>query len=303
MILRRVKNRRSQWGLRPFALGLTITASLALVVSTDRCHAARGYGAASIGSVELDVRSYYSHIRVRRNGNVRTMVFVRDTGEEALETQVDFGRPHELHFDYLKYMFLSYAFRPKHENVLIVGLGGGSMVHFLKHYDPEVKVDAVEIDPTVVAIADRYFGVRSSGNVNVVTADAFDFLEKTETQYDVIYMDAFLRPSRATDSTGAPLNLRTIRFYQDIQEKVKPGGLVVFNLNPHRRIRDDLNTIREAFPQCYQFSLPGSKGMVVVASVSADREPATALSETAREVDRRFRASFSLEQMLRRLVK
>ena len=42
--------------------------------------------------------------------------------------------------------------------------------------------------------------------------------------------------------------------------------------------------------------------MVVVASVAADREPTTALSETAREVDRRFRASFSLEKMLRRLV-
>jgi len=283
------------------ALFVTTIAFLALLVSADRCHAARGY-AANLGFVELDVRSNYSHIRVRRNGTVRTLIFVRDSGEEALETQVDLNRPHELHFDYLKYMFLSYAFRPKQEQVLIVGLGGGSMVHFLKHYDPDVEIDAVEIDPTVVAIADRYFGVRSGGNVNVVTADAFDFLAKTETQYDVIYMDAFLKPSRATDSTGAPLNLRAIRFYQDVQEKVKPGGLVVFNLNPHRGIRDDLNTIREAFPQSYQFSLPGSRGMVVVASVSADKEPKTVLVETAREVDRRFRASFSLEKMLPRLV-
>lgn len=299
----RIQNRRTVFGRLRIFFCLTAIITAALTVSTDRCHAARGHGVPSTGYLELDVQSNYSRIRLRRIGTVRTMAFVRDTGEEALETQVDLNRPHELHFDYLKYMFLSYAFRPQQERVLIVGLGGGSMVHFLKHYDPDLKVDAVEIDPTVVAIADRYFGVRSGGNVNVITADAFQFLADTENTYDVIYMDAFLKPSRGTDSTGAPLHLRTLRFYQDVQKKVKPGGMVVFNLNPHRGVRNDLDTIRDAFPQSYQFSLPSSRGLVVVASTSADREAPADLSQRAREVDQQFRASFVLENMLRRLVK
>jgi spermidine synthase len=138
----------------------------------------------------------------------------------------------------------------------------------MNRHQPGVRVDAVEIDPAVVAIADRYFGVRSTENVQIITADAFDFLAKTEAKYDVIYMDAFLKPSGGTDGTGAPLRLRTLRFYEQIQGKLKPEGLVVFNLNWHRRVGDDVRTIRDGFPQTYVFSLPRQGGYVVFASLS-----------------------------------
>ena len=170
--------RRCGWRVCVAAL----IASTVLFPVTQPSVAGRGFSAGSTGYLELDVQSDYSHIRVRRMNNVRTMVFVRDTGEEALETQVDFARPHELCFDYLRYMFLSYVFRPQQEKVLIIGLGGGSMIHFLNRYDPKVNVDAVEIDPVVVKIADQYFGVRSGGNVNIVTADGLQYLAKTPSR-------------------------------------------------------------------------------------------------------------------------
>src|SRR5436309_2619866 len=145
---------------------------------------------------EYTVKSDYSRIRVTREGNVRTLWFIRDNGDEVIESQQDLARPHELLLDYTRFMFLSYLFRPKQEKVLIVGLGGGSMVHFLKHYDPKVKVDVVEIDPAIVKLADKYFGVRTGGNITIHTQDAFQFLKTTKDKYDVIYMDAFLKPSR-----------------------------------------------------------------------------------------------------------
>jgi len=43
-------------------------------------------------------------------------------------------------------MFSSYLFLPRPEHVLIVGLGGGSMVRFLEHHEPDLKIDVVEID-------------------------------------------------------------------------------------------------------------------------------------------------------------
>jgi hypothetical protein len=60
--------------------------------------------------------------------------------------------PHVLRFTYLQHMFASYLLQPKQSKVLIVGLGGGSMVHFLQKHDPTVAVDAVEIDPVVVQL-------------------------------------------------------------------------------------------------------------------------------------------------------
>ena len=260
-----------------------------------------GHGQSQRGDVEADLKSDYSRMRIRIVNNVRTLWFVRDSGEEVIESMVNLEKPHELLVDYTRFMFLSYLFRPNQEKVLIVGLGGGAMIHFLKHYDAKVKVDAVEIDPVIVSVADKYFGVRSGGNVNIVTKDAFEYLKNTDAQYDVIYMDAFLKPARDTDSTGVPLRLKTVRFYKEIQKKLNPDGLVVYNLNPHARVGEDVANIREAFPQTYVFTLPYEGGLVVVGSLSQKRLPLPAISPAAAELDRRFKTRFSFREMALRL--
>jgi spermidine synthase len=249
------------------------------------------------GILETDVKSEYSRIRVRRVDNTRTLWFVRDSGEEVVESIVNLDRPHELLVEYTRYMFLSYLFRPKQEKVLIVGLGGGAMVHFLQHYEPKVHVDVVEIDPVIVRIADKYFNVRSNDMVNIITADGFDYLKNTESKYDVIYMDAFLKPSSDTDETGVPVRLKTLRFYKEIQSKLTPGGMVVFNINPNPLQEKDVKTIAEGFPQAYVFDLPRSEGLVVVGSMVEKRATFPELRESAIDTDRRFGARFSFRDM------
>ncbi len=253
------------------------------------------------GQVEFERKSLYSHIRVRRSGTVRSLIFVRDSGEEAYESQVNLRAPHVLYFSYLKHMFASYLFKPEHKRVMIVGLGGGSMVHFLQKYDAEVNVEAVEIDPLVVELAERYFAVRQNEQVRLVVADAFDYLKRTRNKYDTIYMDAFLKPSAGTDSTGVPLKLRTQQFYKEIQELLVENGTVVFNINPHAGLRSDIQTISESFPQTYVFSLPGSEGVVVVGSMQAERVPDAEVLNRGKALDDRFRTDFSFEGIARRL--
>ena len=60
-----------------------------------------------------------------------------------------------------------------------------------------------------------------------------------------------------------PLRLKTIQFYKEIQKKLAPDGLIVFNLNPHSRIDNDVRNIRDAFPQTYVFRLPNYGGLVL----------------------------------------
>ena len=64
----------------------------------------------------------------------------------------------------------------------------------------------------VVQVADRYFDIRSKDNVKIITTDGVQYLEQTKNRYDVIYMDAFLRPSADTDPTGTPLAMKTKSF-------------------------------------------------------------------------------------------
>ena len=255
------------------------------------------------GGVEHEVHSAYSHIRIRRAGTVRTLIFVRDNGEEAFESQVNLKSPHVLRFSYLQHMFANYLLQPKQSKVLIVGLGGGSMVHFLRKYDPEVNVEAVEIDPVVVQLAERYFGMKPQKNVKLIVADAFDHFAKSQSKYDTIYMDAFLKPSATTDETGVPLKLRTIEFYKQIQSRLTEGGSVVFNINPHAEMAEDLLTIADAFPQTYVFSLPNSEGLVAVGSMLPDRHDVDTLTNAGKAIDDRFKAGFSFETIASRLRK
>lgn len=259
-----------------------------------------GHGVHNAGALELDVKSEFSHIRIRRQGNIRAMLFVRDKGEEVEESALNLKKPYEMVTAYCRFMFASYLFRPDQERVLIVGLGGGAMIHFLKHYDPELKADAVEIDPAVVKIADRYFGVRSGGNVNIITEDAFQYLAQTEARYDVIYMDAFLKPAADTDATGLPLRLKTEKFYRSVQEKLKPDGLVVFNLNRHKETETDVSTIQNAFRHVYAFR-PPSGNVVVMASTAEARLTSAELHARAKQADHRFKATFSFQDLLGRL--
>src|SRR5262249_48967986 len=114
-------------------------------------------------------------------------------------------------------------------------------------------------------------------------------------------MDAFLKPKQDTDATGVALRMKTSQFYQHVQKKLKPNGLVVFNLNLHAGSRNDVLTIRSAFSHIYIFRLPESNGFVIVASQAKDRQAISTLDARARELDRRFRTTFSFQEMLRQL--
>ena len=256
------------------------------------------------GVLEYETQSDFSRIRIRKLGAVRSMLFVRDNGVEVYESRIDLSQPHVLQFEYLRFLSASFLLRPQPESVLIVGLGGGAMIHFLRHVDPKLRIDAVEIDPVVVRLADEYFNTRSGAGINIITGDGLKFLAETGQKYDVIYVDAFLKPAADTDATGAPLNLRTQKFYKVMQSRLNRDGLVAFNLNPHSDLTGDLRNIEEVFPQTYVFPMSEAAlgGAVVLGSTDAQRVDRAELARRGRELDRRLSApSISFYDMSRRL--
>jgi len=288
--------------------GLTWVLAASALLAASACMFQTPFGflraaVQSPGDLMYEVRSQFSHILVTREDSTRTLWFVRDSGEKVVESRVDLNRPDDLLVEYTRFMFLSYLFRPNPEKVLIVGLGGGSMVHFLHGKDPKVKVDVVEIDPMIVNIADRYFGVRTGGNVNINVADGLDYLTHTDARYDVIYMDAFLRPSGGTDKTGVPLHLKTLKFYGEVQKRLNPDGVVVFNINPHLSVGEDIRTIKEAFPHTYVFRLTGYDGYVVVGSTSSSGLSKQDMRIAAARLDNRFKTHSQFRRMADQLAR
>jgi spermidine synthase len=252
----------------------------------------------SAGQLEHEEASGFSRIRIRRDGDVRAMTFVRDNGQEAVQSRIDLRAPHTLVSPYARGMFASYLYQPQPRRVLIVGLGGGAMVRFLTHHQPEAQIDAVEIDPVVVRLADEYFGVRSGGNVRVHTADGVAFVESTKDRYDLILMDAFLRPSSDTDSTGVPTRLKTLAFLGRLKQALAPGGIVAFNINEHDTMADDIAAVRTAFGDAAVYRCPPSENKAVIAAeggLATDEE----LRARIGALDARFAGALSFAEVLK----
>ena len=276
-----------------------LLAGLALVVH-PAAFAAEAVQENSAGVLEYETQSAYSRIRIRKRGDVRTLIFVRDNGYEAWESRVDLGRPQVLQFDYLKFLATSFLFVPQPKAVLIVGLGGGGMVHFLRHVDPKLQIDVVEIDPVVVRLAEQYFNVRTGNSTNIITGDGLKYLAETARKYDVIYLDAFLKPSSDTDGTGAPLSLRTQQFYTAMQTRLAPGGVVAFNLNHHTGLDEDMRNIAAAFPQAYAFRLADEA--VVLGATDPRRVAGAEFERRGAELNARLKpSSMSFRDMAQRL--
>ena len=243
----------------------------------------------------------FSKIKVRDRDGVRGMYFVRPGGVEVLESELDLERPELLRVAYTSDFLISYALTPHHQRALIVGLGGGGMLHALKAYDPELELDVVEIDPVVVQLAQEYFGVNETP-ANIITRDGFEQLRDPEVSpYDVIYMDAFLQPSEETDSTGAPLRLRTVEFLREVRQRLSPQGVLLINLNEHPQVARDVRSIRAAFSSSLIWRVPQTGNLIVAAFNSAAPSPQT-LSLWASRAEARLKSPVSLSPILLRAL-
>ncbi|MBA2545166.1 MAG: fused MFS/spermidine synthase [Deltaproteobacteria bacterium] len=238
-----------------------------------------------VGPVERDVQGL-SHIRVRRRGTVRTLLFVDKAGVEMRQSQVDLAHPARLQYPYTRTMFASYLLVPQPKRVLIVGLGGGSMVHFLRKYDPAVAIDVVELDPAVIDVATDLFAVKPDDHLAIHEADGLAFLRDTKIRYDVIYLDAFLAVAKdITDDTGTPRHLKAARFLELVRSRLAPDGAAVFNLHHHPDLQADLDAIRKAFPQLYTFRVSRDGNLIAVGSAARERRDEAGMRKQATALD------------------
>jgi spermidine synthase len=218
-----------------------------------------------------ETKSKYSHIKITDENGVRTLWFVRDNGEEVIESQVDIHAPHKLMIDYTRTMFASLLINNNNSNALLIGLGGGAMVNFMNHYYPSTHLDVVEIDPVIVSIAKKYFCLKPNAKTAIHVRDGYSYIFSSQKRYAVIFMDAFLKPSSATDITGVPIRMKTAEFYTALKKRLSNDGMVVFNINQHENFSEDIRDIKKAFTHTYVFRSPSSGNIIVIGSTSTHR--------------------------------
>jgi spermidine synthase len=111
----------------------------------------------------------------------------------------------------------------KVNSVLILGLGGGSVIETLRedfYYDKHI--DAVEIDPIIIEIANTEFGISESKNLNIHCTDAFEFITTNSKKFDVIIVDLYI------DLT-VPDKFLNLEFWNHVIASKSSKGTIIFN--------------------------------------------------------------------------
>lgn len=172
------------------------------------------------GSLEPSVisieQSPYAEIRVLDSAETGTRLLLIDGGTHTIVNPSSW----ESYFPYVAVMGLARCIAEKSGKLLLVGVGGGSVI---KDFAPEGwHVDAVEIDPVVVEVAHAHFGLEPS-EARIFTMDGRQFLIAEEGNYDIIAMDAF-------GSSSIPFHLITQEAFGLVAARLNPGGIVALNL-------------------------------------------------------------------------
>jgi spermidine synthase len=100
-----------------------------------------------------------------------------------------YNRSRLLTHSYWDYLSASAASVEK-ARILMIGLGGGTVVIQASRLASPASIDAVEIDAGVVELARRHF--LTGTRCNVTVGDGSEFIKGKKSEYDIIILDAFV---------------------------------------------------------------------------------------------------------------
>ncbi|MGK0408865.1 MAG: spermidine synthase [Shewanella psychromarinicola] len=193
------------------------------------------------------------------DGDYRVLSF----GDNDEQSKMDKSQPHVPQHTYVQAMLAVLLFsQPK--SVIILGLGGGALVHSLRHFDAAIKITAVELRQQVIEVAKRFFQLPLSKKLTVVHQDAYVFLAQADhKKVDVIFADIY-------SDKGVDKQQLTSQFIEQTKSLLKTDGFLVLNCwKEHSRDLQLRDTLHEHFNQVFA-CLTGGGNWVVFATNKAN---------------------------------
>jgi len=152
----------------------------------------------------------------------------------------------------------------KPKSILMLGLAGGTAFRVLRHLLPECKLTAIDIDSEIVELAREHMDLGSL-NIEVITTDAYPWLEKNRRTFDVVFDDIYLAGKTDVFRSRA----WTTEMLSHLRRAVAPGGILAVNLvigKGHRVMQTHTrNMLRSEFPTVKSLKTSDSMNEILVA--------------------------------------
>jgi spermidine synthase len=223
------------------------------------------------------------------DGKHRAMCFSIDG---SIQSEMRIDDPDALVNEYTHKMMAFLLFCPRPRHVLMIGLGGGSLVKYCHRHLPTTRVTAVEIDANVIALRSHFRIPPDGSHLRVIHADGARYvadLAESVERPDVLLVDAYDRKGIARSVTEA-------EFLENARRVLPDRGVFVMNLAAYESdCATHLRMIRSVFGEPVIPITVGWGGNTVVFAGPAlrDRRCLAAAPRRARRVQEKLALSFS----------
>lgn len=144
-----------------------------------------------------------------------------------VQSRMLLAHPLWLHLPYTRHMLASLLFNKNPRDILMIGLGGGSLAKFFLHHFPHCRMEVVEDNPAMVEIARRFFYLPTASRLTIHDARGETFVanrQESATRYDLILVDAY-------DQGGMSRGVYARDFLLKIHALLSDSGVMVINTN------------------------------------------------------------------------
>jgi spermidine synthase len=218
--------------------------SFSLILSSTRV------SAYSQNKILYQTESLYQGISILQDKNdKRYLVFDRPEYTQSIYNPKisTFG----LYQEYYPYYLYNEDLKIKKDiNILILGYSGGyigKLFHKFKPANTNIQIDGVEIDPKVVEISKKYFGVTDDER-DIYIEDARTFTKNGTKKYDIIVADLYNK------DIFIPSHLITMEFFSEIKNMTTETGVLLLNVNSKTADSEFLNKIHSTMRHSYNFT-------------------------------------------------
>ena len=225
--------------------------------------ASQGYAQGEAKQIHQE-RSLYRNILVTEDAERRCMRFTI-TERTGQNQSCHFLDDHDkLVFPYAKMVLSSLLVQDNPQRILIVGLGGGTLVNTYSKLFPQAEIVIPEIDEAVVRVAKDYFDFTETAKIKAEAVDARVYVKRAgirQQKFDLIILDAF-------NGEYIPEHLMTAEFLTEVKALLTANGMVVANtFSTSRLYAAESETYAEVFGEFFNVRQTGTGNRIIVASM------------------------------------
>ncbi len=122
------------------------------------------------------------------------------------------------------------------KSILVLGVGGGTVIHLLHTLYPKALITGVDIDTKMITIGKNHFGLNTISGLTLITADAQTFVRKSGA-FDLVIVDLFVGGDIPDLVSGK-------EFLIYVRKRLGPNGRLVINYLQERTYKEKSNRLK-----------------------------------------------------------